>query len=444
MASSRDSGSEPSILVTLRIPRSVLILVLITILGLALRLLAAAETNGRLPDTPDRLIGDEVGYDWMARELLAGSFFPWPGKTPIYPMLVAASYWLFGYSFVSLLYFQAVVGASLIPLTFALARRLAGRPAALLAAGIVAIHPVLIRQGMNLLSELAFTPLLVVLAIALVWASARPSMLRFGLAGVALALLSLTRPAALYAVFILPLLLPAALGWKRRCGFSFVTAAAMALVIAPWSLHNFRQFHAFIPLSVSSAVLWQGSPEYYHLMEDHWTFTQMWSTYLDPDNNGGIDPFSVAGSHYFTHRAIASIESDPLTYAWYSVQKAAYFWIGHPMADWEWPFNNAALREYYPPLWQYWSIYLGRGFAVLGLLVLFAAWRDWPRWRVLVGLIGYFWAFHAATYAEARFSEPLDPFLAVFIAAWLTGLVHARARRPWPSRFHAPAALPGV
>ncbi len=426
-----ESQAEPAFTLRVRIPRSVVILAVTVLVGLTLRVLAAWETNGRFPDTPERLLGDEQAFDWMARDLLAGSFFPWPGKTPVYPMFLAVCYWLFGYSFATILYVQAIIGTLVIPLTFFLARRLANSSAALIASGIVALHPVLIREGINLLTELPYTPLLVTVAVALVWANAQPSIWRYIVVGLALAVLNLTRPAALYAIFGLPLMLPAALGLKRRVGFSLVSAAAMVLVIAPWTLHNYRQFHAFIPLSVASAVLWQGSPEYYHLMENHWTFTEMWSTFLDPNENGGHDPFSVDGSKYFTNRAIASIKSEPLTYIRYSAQKAVYFWIGQPMADWEWPFDVNAMHHYYPPWWQFLSIYVGRAFALIGLVAMFALWRKWVQFGVLVGAIAYMWAFHAATYAEVRYSEPLYPFLAIFIGVCIVNLRHhARGGSP--------------
>ncbi|MCB9151138.1 MAG: hypothetical protein H6641_20460 [Caldilineaceae bacterium] len=93
-------------------------LVVLTLLGLAVRLWAAWDTNQHLPDTSARLAGDEAGYDYLATALLQGEFFQWPGRTPIYPLFLAASYWAFGHSYAIVLYIQAVAGATAIPFTY--------------------------------------------------------------------------------------------------------------------------------------------------------------------------------------------------------------------------------------------------------------------------------------------------------------------------------------
>jgi hypothetical protein len=64
----------------------------IVLLGLLLRLHEASLWNNSQPNSPDRLYGDEPGYDSLARDLLQGYAFTWPGRVPLYPVWLAGIY----------------------------------------------------------------------------------------------------------------------------------------------------------------------------------------------------------------------------------------------------------------------------------------------------------------------------------------------------------------
>jgi len=69
--------------------------------------------------------------------------------------------------------------------------------------------------------------------------------------------------------------------------------------------------------SVSTALLWQGSPEFYHLVYEKLpkrNIVQIWEEELNPARNGGHDAFTIEGDRYFTKRAIASIFREPAVY----------------------------------------------------------------------------------------------------------------------------------
>ncbi len=44
--------------------------------------------------------------------------------------------------------------------------------------------------------------------------------------------------------------------------------AATLLIVSPWLVRNRIRYDAWFPLATSNAFLWQGSPEYYHLLRD--------------------------------------------------------------------------------------------------------------------------------------------------------------------------------
>ena len=109
---------------------------------------------------------------------------------------------------------------------------------------------------------------------------------------------------------------------------------AMVTVIAPWTYHNWHEYHRFLPLSVSVGALWQGSPEFYHLVQRNRNQLDIWANELNPQRNGGHDPFSIDGDQYFTRRGLQSIRAEPAIYIEYSLKKAGYFWLGNPAAEW--------------------------------------------------------------------------------------------------------------
>jgi 4-amino-4-deoxy-L-arabinose transferase-like glycosyltransferase len=398
-----------------------LALIGITLLGLAFRLYVAWRTNHNLPDTPARLTGDETGYEGLAYWLLNGHFFEWPGRTPVYPFFVAGCYAIFGRSPASVVYVQAFLGTITIPLTFILARRFTGVQSSLVAAGLIALHPSLILHVRLLQTEVLYAPLILLTVLGLLWALERPQWQNFRLAGAVLAITNLCRPAAIFFPLIVPLLMPREWHLKRKITLFVAYVGAIIIITAPWTYHNYRTHKTFLVYSVSTALLWQGSPEFYHLAYEQLPkrhIVQIWQEELNPARNGGHNPFTIEGDRYFTKRAIASILRDPAVYLWYCLQKVVFFWLGNPLSDWpdRAMFNVKAMRLFFSPQ-QIVGILVSRilpVFAALGMIVL------WPRWRdflPLLAVCGYFTLSHALTYAEVRYSEPLHPILAIIIAA---------------------------
>lgn len=56
----------------------------------------------------------------------------------------------------------------------------------------------------------------------------------------------------------------------------------------------------------------------------------IWTTTLNPEQNGGHNIVLLDGDRWINARAVASIRAEPMTYLWYSAQKLAYLWIGRP------------------------------------------------------------------------------------------------------------------
>src|SRR4028118_607677 len=157
----------------------VLALICLTLLAPACRLRPPRRTTQPLPDTPARLRGDEPGYERFAYELLNGHFFERPGRTPVYPFFVAGCYAIFGRSPASVVYVQAFLGATIIPLTFILARRFTGPQSSLVAAGLIALHPSLILHVRLLQTEILYAPLILLTVLGLLRALDQPQWQNF-------------------------------------------------------------------------------------------------------------------------------------------------------------------------------------------------------------------------------------------------------------------------
>ena len=418
--------------------RRVWVLTILGVLMLAALGLRLHTVWQRLSQTPDerviQLVGDEVGYEALADALLHGSFFHSPARGPVYPLFIAAVYAILGErSPAKLLYVQAFVGVTAVPLTYLLARCMTGSIPALVAAGLIAGDDGLIEQARMIYSEIVYTPLLLVALLALLGALRTPRLGAFAWAGASMAVLTHCRPTTALFPLLLPLLLP--WGWtlKQQAGVCLAYGLTMLAVIAPWTYHNWRVYHRFLPLTVSTGVLWQGSPEFYHLTQHKPTHLEIWANELNPQRNGGHDPNTIEGDQYFTQRGLRSIRAEPIVYVTYSLKKAAYLWFGNPVAEWGYfdLYHWGRMRSWYPyPPLKLLNMFVARQLPLIALGALgFLAVRQQLRPLVpLLALCAYFTLVHMITWAEMRHSQPLHPLLAIFVVTAGSVLVPTAAK----------------
>jgi predicted membrane-bound mannosyltransferase len=392
----------------------------LSILMLGALLLRLHAVWQRIPEAPDELalhlVGDESGYEELAYTWLQGVFFQSPVRVPVYPMFIAGVYSALGErSLAKLLYVQAFVGVAAIPLTYLLARRFTRIIPALVAAGIIAVDDSLIDHARYIYAEVVYTPLLLLALLALLWALQAPRLWRFAAAGASMALVTLCRPTSALFPLMLPLLLPWSWHLRQKAGVCIVYGLTMVAVIAPWTYHNWRTFHRFLPLSISAGALWQGSPEFYHLRQRQRNMADIWANELNPQRNGGYDPHTIEGDRYFTQRGLQSIRAEPGVYVIYSLQKVAHLWLGWGYWEmYDWHMRRSWFS--YPPL-KVLRILVARQLPMVALAALmFLAIRG--RLRPLlpfVAVCAYFTLVHMISWAELRYSEPLHPLLAVIV-----------------------------
>jgi hypothetical protein len=336
---------------------------------------------------------------------------PTAWTTPVYPLLVAGIFRLFGiYTFPSYLaavllniFFSTLV---CVPVFFA-GERIAGLGAAAIAAWFWAVFPNAIVFTVSIWD----VSLSALLAATILWAtlalSESPNLrgwLGYGLLwGV-----------ALMTNATLGALLPFLLGWlayrTRRIAHPALALGVAVLCCVPWTIRNYTVFHAFIPLrSVMGLQLWMGNNDE----------TQgSWAGALHPIDNSAdrakyVQSGEVAYMGEKKQQAIRFMLADPWREAHLIRNRFVAFWTGGtatPIRD----FMNAHSLRY-------------RGLLLFNLLAaigaLFGVWALYRKssphtFPTSIFVIVYPLASYL-TLASARYRLPIDPTVLLLAAVAL-------------------------
>jgi 4-amino-4-deoxy-L-arabinose transferase-like glycosyltransferase len=177
---------------------------------------------------------------------------------PLWPLVLTPVSWLGGESALAHRTVGCVLGAAVIVLLGLLGRRIGGERAGLVAAGIGALHPLLIAADGSLMSETLYGLLvLTALLLALRMLDTPGRLVALGL-GLAIGLAALTRSEAL---LLLPLLaLPVAFsarpGRWARVGLACL---GCALVVLPWTARNLAAFDRPVLVSHNDSTVFAGA-----------------------------------------------------------------------------------------------------------------------------------------------------------------------------------------
>lgn len=223
--------------------------------------------------------GDGPDYHQLASGVAAGQGLlspegePTARRPPLYPMLLGGFYSIAGPDPDVGRGLQVALGALIVVLVYALARRLFSERVALLAAALVAVNPSLVYVSALLLTENLYIVLLLLALLALMGvhepasagpgpagegalagsgsfaaASARAGLGRFAGAGFLTGLCALARPTGLAFTLVAGLatllFLKASVG--RRIAATVVFLAVAAATVAPWAVRNHAQLGEWV------------------------------------------------------------------------------------------------------------------------------------------------------------------------------------------------------
>ena len=384
--------------------------------------------------TFDHPVMDAAYHDVWAREVASGNFTDGEPffRAPLYPFLLGLAYRLSGDSHVVPRVIQFIMGALTALLTYAIARRLLGKLAALISGLAAAAYPVLVYFEGGLLTETLFVFLIMLSLYLFAVAVDKQRIYMWFLAGLTLGAALITRPTV--AVFIPFAVLGALLLSRRRALCALTVAFGVLIMLTPVTLHNFAVSGEFIPL------VWQGGLNFYlgnNAAADGWSATSpelrkdWWGGYNDmitiPEQELGRYLHYSDVSDYWMGKGLDYIRSDPGGYMRLVLKKAALFWGSYEfpnnldynfMKRYSWVLRNPVL-----------SFATLAPLALLGLIVLA------PRARRLYFPYAFFLTFFAGTVAFfvcSRYRAPALPVMMVFAGgsvAWLVDALRARKIR---------------
>lgn len=376
------------------------------------------------------------GYDAIARQLLRGHGFrlevgapPTAARAPLYPLLLAGIYRVFGTGVAPVLWTHALLGAVTCALLFLAGCRTFGRSTGIAAGLLFALFPPHLWWSQYVLSETLLVTLIVATFLAVVGVVQNPTGGRAAAAGALFGLTALCNATILFLPFAL-LAATAAFRELRRSYLQhgLTLLLGMAVIVLPWTGRNFIDFHRVIPINWSVGLQYMKGL----VMADDFV-SRRGRNLGDLDDSSMVEIVRILRAHghargdfdgqLYEMRSSQTVglEDDDLLkrLALERVRKEP--WL--------------AVRKFVLNLGLYWFLsnrlmvvnqVVNFGLLALALLGLaLGAWRRLEA-RVLLAFCLYFWLVYAWIIVSARFALQIAPFLTLLAASAIVTL----ARRP--------------
>lgn len=378
-----------------------------------------------LTDQDHFFYGFETGR--IARSVATGHGFsspmaeptgPTAWLTPVYPLLLAAVFKIFGVYTNASVFAILIVNNLFSVLTCApiylLARRFAGEQLAFWSGWSWALFPWAVNLGNKWIWDLTLTTLLMawllVATIELAESGGKRAWLGYGaLWGLA----ALTNPALLS---VMPFLAAWCWSKQRERGHQSSSAVAFAacafaLWIAPWMMRNYRTFHTFVPLRSNFGLeLYLGNspgPQ------------EAWKGWLHPSQSRvELDRMKQLGELAYMQEkqrlALNFMAENPGTTAVLMLRRIPCFW----MFLWDLPPKTGLGEEF--------GVVNIVATSCLSFLAFWGLWRavkQRHRYATPFAILFLFYPLvYYLTHADARYRHPIDPAVVVLAAAALVPL----------------------
>ncbi len=395
---------------------------LLAVLAVAFALRVAACWHWRA-----ELATDRDSYLAIAESLRTGGGFSTDGQTPtafrppLYPLMLAV---VLPIGEVGIAVFQLLLGTATVWLTFLIGRNLGHSLLGLLAAGVVAVDPLLLHYTPQLMTETLFTFLATLLLVQIVRSQPDPesrSVTRSLGIGVTFGLCALCRPTIwafggiVTVVWLMSCLRNRKPGYSRKN--AAVLTAALLITIAPWVVRNTVVFGRPILMTTHGGytLLLGNNPVFYKEVVRQpsgtvWSGDSLkrWQRSLEVDMQREESPpkTETARDRWMFNRAVGNIRADPSGFAaacWLRLQR---FWNITPSGDTD------------MPLFFVWII--GLYYSLIFVPAAIGMWRldrtAWQRWWPCAVLLISITAVHLLYWSNTRMRAPLVPVIALLAA----------------------------
>lgn len=385
-------------------------LLALLVLALVLRLSAVAALADAFADDPDSYAA--FAHTWRTTGTLGpAAAQPSAYRPPLYPALLVPWCRQERPAVGGVVFLHAAATCVTIICSWHLAQAIGAGRSAGLAALIVALDPLSIRQFTLLMSETVFTAGFA--GLLLCWVRGPGAHLwrwRGGVGGL-VAFCALVRP-TVWCYWLATGLVQAIAGLRRwpaqRCGDWFLCSLLAGACCLPWALRNWTVFgRPIITTTHGGYTLWLGqNPVFYdqevtgaHAVWPPASFAQ-WQLDNDRDTAGMAE---VERDAFFRQQALAWMRAAPAKALKTMLYHVRAFWSPVPRTEGRW--IAAACALFYPLLY---------------LLALVGACRPAVRRRggneLLLAVLS-FTLLHAVYWSNIRMRTPLIPVLAVLAAA---------------------------
>lgn len=369
--------------------------------------------------------GYNLGHGKTYGNLEGKPFASWP---PGYSAMLAVIYRIFGFREVVGQVFNAFLGALTVPLLYKLVRTPFGPRVALIAASILTVMPGPILWTDMILTETAYSLLLVVFFLLLM--RSQPNWKWALILGGYLGLVALTRSEAVVWFLLLPIMWRKQFRWKALAVQVAAAAATMLLVLTPWAVRNTVTMGSFVPLSTNGGgTLYSGHNPNANGMQsyptkdvtDQYPFGDDWEV----EFTSGLQDRAI---DYMVHHPVQELILIPKKLlALNRGDSYAFEWINEPP---------------YPTISPVWATYIGvvadlAWFTLLALTLVGVFGLGRAVWRTnLLRMIGAMFIlllvlYGFVYYGNYRYRVPYEPLMMVVAALVIDrgwrGLQAARA-----------------
>ncbi len=270
-----------------------------------------------------------------------GQVLPTASRPPLYPLVLAAVTFLYSemdpHGFGLL---HVVLGVGTVWAVWRLGR-LWGLPpgGSLLAAGLIAIDPILLGQSVLVMSETLATFLAAMTLLALTRSVNEASIRRAALCGALLGLCVLCRPTFLAWLAGVAIVFALRASGPRRLARTGALVAAAAVVLAPWAIRNQHVFGRPVITTTHGGytLLLANNPQFYEFLRsapwggvwDAEEFNRDWeaqlrSAFIPNRPIGRMDEVALDQSAY--RQAWQNIRDEPLLFAYACLVRVGRLW----------------------------------------------------------------------------------------------------------------------
>jgi tetratricopeptide (TPR) repeat protein len=387
---------------------------------------------------------DAEYHDQWAQTLLGGEDFT-DGvffRAPLYPYFLAASYSIFGHSYLMVRLLQFLIGSLSCVLVYLLGRKLFNQRTAVIAAILASVNGVLIYFEGELLIPVLLVFLDTLLILALFWTGEKPSYRRWALCGALLGLSALARPNILlvgvaFWLWIILRFRGEAKARTKSLAYAGYFALGAILIIAPVTLRNYVKGGDFVLIAS------QGGMNFYignNPQSDGASAvlpgarTTWWGSYQDAKNvaeqasGRSLKPSEV--SRFWYIEGLKFMTNKPLNSFKLMARKFALFWNGNELSnnrDFYFFARSAPLLKLL--IWRF-VIYFPFGLiAPLALVGIILSHREKRNVLILELFLFVYMLSVILFFVTARYRVPAIPVLVLFSAYAVDRLAYMIRRR---------------